>query len=335
MKHDKLTWIFLVLIGGLFSACERNDDEPILPATRISRLYVSFSDVQNDELADPLKHIAVFDPVNAETLADPEWFQSDVQGGAGIYFSPEIGKVIQGSVEDSTIKTFSVSSTGVLSSSTFYSDSTLGNQRALVLDPVSGYLYLSDDQESRIAVYGDGGIRSGNRHADKHFFLDGKPWGLARSEDSLFVALAGGAHRVLFIEGASKLDSGQLGTVPYLEVEGASDLRGIAFSKELDILALTDIGNQSIYVYENALEAFKSGILAPSYVLQGAQTGMQEPISVAIDPREEEKKIYVTDRASRRILRFTLGDSGDTAPEILYEFSNPNMTPVSIYLDAR
>ena len=335
MKHPNFVLIFLLLLGGLFSACERNDDEPLLPPTRISRLYVSFSNIQDNELEDPYKHIAIFDPVNAETVPEPEWFQSDVAGGAGIYFSPSIGKVIQGSVEDSTIKTFTVSSTGVLSNSTFYSDSTLGTQRDLVLDPVSGNLYLSDDQLSRIAVFEDGGVRSGTRKADKHLFLDAKPWGLDRSEDSLFVALAGNAHRVLFIDEVSKRDSGQLGPVPYLEVEGATDLRGIAFSKDLNLLALTDIGNQSIYIYEQAMEAFQDGVLTPSYIIHGAQTTLREPISIAIDSREDELKLYVADRASRHILRFNIGDQGDIAPQLIYDFTSTGMTPVSIALDAR
>lgn len=336
MKHFNLLLALLMLLTGILSSCERNDDEPLLPPTRISRLYVSFSNVQNNELADPYNNIAVFDPVNLEELPEPGWFQSDVKGGAGIYFSPEIGKVIQGSIEDSTIRTFTVSSTGVLSTSTFYSDSTLGNQQALVLDPVSGNLYLSDDQESRIAVYADGGIRSGNDGATKHFFLDGKPWGLARSEDSLFVALAGGAHRILFIESVSKIDSGQLGSVPSIEIEGAADLRGLAFSKALDLLAITDVQNHCVYVFENAMEVFKQSAPAtPTYIIQGPQTTLQEPISIAIDPREEEMKFYVADRASRKILRFKISDTGDMAPETFYDFSESGMIPISIYLDAR
>lgn len=336
MKHSNLLLVLLAMLSGTLSSCERNDDEPLLPPTRISRLYVSFSNVQDDELADPYKNIAVFDPVNLAEIPEPEWFQSDVEGGAGIYFSPEIGKVIQGSVEDSTIRTFTVSSTGVLSTSTFYSDSTLGSQQAMVLDPVSGNLYLSDEQESRIAVFADGGIRSGNDGANKHLFLEGKPWGLARSEDSLFVALAGSAHRVLFIESVSKRDSGQLGSVPSIEVEGAADLRGIAFSKSLDLLVVTDVQNHCVYVFENAMGAFEQDTpVAPSYTIQGPQTTLQEPISIAIDPREEEMKLYVADRSSRKILRFKISDNGDTAPEAFYDFSQQGMTPVSIFLDAR
>lgn len=336
MKYFNIYLVLLVLCSGLISSCERNDDEPLLPPTRISRLYVSFSNFQDDELADPYKNIAIFDPVNLEEIPAPEWFQSEVQGGAGIYFSPEIGKVIQGSVEDSTIRTFSVSSMGVLSSSTFYSDSTIGNQRDLAFDAVSGNLYLSDDQQSRIAVYADGGVRSGNKPANKHLILDGKPWGLALSGDSLFVALAGDSHRILLIESVSEIDSGLLNNIPSLEINGAADIRGVAFSKVLNMLVVTDVGNHSIYVIENALEAFKTDSpVKPNRIIRGSETLLSEPVSVSIDPRENEMKIYVANRKTQSILRFNLSDDGNISPEAFYDFSQRGMIPVSIYLDAR
>src|SRR3546814_14540202 len=118
-----------------------------------SDLYVSFSDIQNDDLGEPFKNIAIFDPSDGPILSEPEWFESNVIEGAGITFDPFVSRVFQGSQQDSTIKSFSVNQMGVLGSGSSFRDTTLGSQPDLVFDHISTNLYVSNNATNSIHVY--------------------------------------------------------------------------------------------------------------------------------------------------------------------------------------
>src|SRR5690606_38097728 len=153
MRKSGLFSLLFILSFGLFSACERNDDEPILPKTAISRLYVSFSDETLDDLQEPYRNIAVFDPAGSESLSEPFDYNSQVQGGAGIYFDAFAGRVFQGSFRNRSIKTFSVNNQGAVGTGTTFRDSTLLSQRDLAYDRSSRNLYVSDNLSQSIYVY--------------------------------------------------------------------------------------------------------------------------------------------------------------------------------------
>jgi len=334
---------------GFFSACERNDDEPALPKTPISRLYVSFSDIQDNDLDEPYKNIAVFDPANAEVLSDPFEYNSAVQRGAGIYFSPTAGRVFQGSAQNRSIKTFSVNKQGAVGTGSTFRDSTLLNQRDLAYDPTSKNLYVSDNLSQSIYVYAQALNRNGEIRPNKKFQLTGQPWGVhlqgdTIQGDSLFIAIAGTAKEVQLLERVSKIDSGIVNASKKIVIPGATDLRGITYSSRLNMLVLTDYGSGKIYIIENAKQAFTTqGDVTPTRTIEGAQTKLQTPIDVSIDDREEQLFIYVVDNANvaenannskgqGKLLRFKTTDSGNVAPNADYQFE---LRPVSIHLDAR
>src|SRR5690554_6224598 len=187
MKVQGIYLLSLFLIVTSIVACKRNDDEPLLPPTRISRLYVSFSDVQTDDLAEPFKNIAVFDPADSAALKEPVYFNSQVIEGSGIFFNPNAKRVFQGSVRNFTVKTFSVSEVGVLGSATSFVDSTLTSQPDLAYDAISTNLYVSNNLTNSIHVYAKGTQRSGilKNGPDKRFELGIQPRGLALDNDSL------------------------------------------------------------------------------------------------------------------------------------------------------
>src|SRR3546814_15318966 len=83
MRNQFIVVFILFVLVGAIVACERNDDEPVLPPTRISRLYVSFSDIQNDDLGEPFKNIAIFDPSDGPILSEPEWFERSEERRVG------------------------------------------------------------------------------------------------------------------------------------------------------------------------------------------------------------------------------------------------------------
>lgn len=338
MKTHATYYLLLLLIVSSIVACKRNDDEPLLPPTRISRLYVSFSDVQADDLAIPYNNIAVFDPADSASLAEPISFNSQVIEGAGIFFNPSVKRVFQGSVRNFTIKTFSVSEIGVLGAGTSFVDSTLTSQPSLAYDPISTNLYLSNNLTNSIHVYARGTQKSGvlKHGPDKRFQLPAQPRGLVLDNDSIMVVLrtSEDINEIALLENpASKIDSGIVNSYKKITVTGASDLRGIAYSHKLNLLVVSDFSSGTIYFIENARDAFSQNqTLSPNQSLSGALTQISQPIDVAIDEREDKSFLYVADRGKKKIMRFKLSDRGNIAPAAVF---TTKLTPVSIYLDAR
>ena len=338
-KTNAVYFLSLLLLATSIIACKKNDDEPILPPTRISRLYVSFSDVQTDDLATPFNNIAVFDPADSASLAQPNYFNSQVVEGSGIFFSPTAKRVFQGSVQNFSIKTFSVSVAGVLGSGTTFRDSTLTSQPDLAYDAVSTNLYVANNLTNSIHVYSraaqlNGVLRNG---PIKRFQLSAQPRGLVLDNDSIMVVLraSGGINEIGLLENPTKIDSGIVNLTKKITVTGASDLRGIAYSHKLNLLVVSDAVTSKVYFIENAREAFTQNLTVPAdEALSGALTRISQPIDVAIDDRDDKMFLYVADRAesTKSILRFSLSDRGNVAPQTAFALP---LFPASIYLDAR
>jgi len=338
MRKPGLFVLIVIFSLSLFSACERNDDEPVLPQTEISRLYVSLEEVQRDDLQEPYDNIAVFDPADGESLLTPFAYNSRVIIGAGIYFNPFAGRVFQGSVENQSIKTFSVNTQGAVGSGTTFRDSTLINQRDLVYDHSSRNLYVSDNLSQSIFVYSQALNRNGEVRPSKKFQLSGQPWGLhlqgdTTRGDSLFIAIAGAGKEVQLLERPARIDSGIVSASKKITLPVATDLRGITYSSRLNTLVLADFAASKIYIIENAREAFTAQtMVTPTRIIEGASTQLQNPIDVSIDDRDDRLFIYVADRTSKKVLRFRSTDSGNVAPNAVFQFA---LTPVSIHIDAR
>lgn len=339
MRKSGLFILLFIFSIGFFSACERNDDEPVLPTTEISRLYVSFFDVKTDDLEDPYKNIAVFDPANSETFLKPFDYNTGVLEGAGVYFDPFAGKVFQGSLRDQSIKSFSVNAQGAVGTGSTFRDSTLLYQRDLVYDHSSKNLYVSDNLSQSIYVYFQALNRNGNIRPNKKFKLNGQPWGLylqgdTTRGDSLFIVMAGASAEVQLLQNLTKIDSGDVAASKSIKISGATDLRGITYSDRLNTLFLTDFGSGKVYIIEHAKEAFNTqGVIAPTRIIEGTQTQLKTPIDISVDDREGKLLIYVIDRESKKLLRFKIQDDGNVIPDAVYgQFA---LTPVSIYSDVR
>lgn len=337
MTNRLFKGIFLCffLITITLVSCKRNDDEPLLPPTRISRLYVSFLEVQPDDLALPYNNIAVFDPADSVLFSTPQLFNSQVEEGAGIYFNPYAKRVFQGSLKDFSIKTFSVSLIGVLGTASSFIDSTLVSQAGLAYDQASTNLYVSNNLTNSIHAYKTAANINGVlKKGPKRFVLNSQPRGLVLDNDSIMVVLRGGSlNQVGLLENPSKIDSGLVTLSKAITISGASDLRGIAYSNKLNLLVLSDVGNGNVYIIENAREAFtQSSVITSHQTISGALTQISQPIDVAIDDRDEKMFLYVADREKKLVLRFKLADRGNTQPDAVTKTA---LTPVSIYLDAR
>lgn len=338
MRDYRLFFLFIAVGFGFLTSCERNDDEPVLPQTPISRLYVSFSDVQSSDLEEPYRNIAVFDPAHETPIPVPVRYDSEVDEGAGIFFDPFSSRIFQGSLRNQTIKTFSVNAQGSIGTGVSFRDSTLLSQRDLAYDHSSKYLYVSDNLAGSIYGYAQALTNNGEVPPNKIFALGGAPWGVyfqgdTLAGDSLFITMAGQLKEVWLLDKPHTIDSGQVSASKKISIADAADLRGIAFSSKLNLLVLSDFSTNSIYLIENAREAFNSqGSVSPTRIIAGAETLLDGPIDVAIDDRDERNLLYVISRNNKKLLRYPLASEGNIAPEASHNFT---LEPVSIYLDAR
>lgn len=329
-------FVFSVLLLTV-TGCQRNDDEPLIPTRPISRLYVSLFDFQADETQDPYHNLGVIDPADGERMQGV-LYNSQVNGGGSVYFSPQAGRIFQASTNNQAIVLLSVSDIGVPTRSGMLMNEDLTGIRGLQYDHASRNLFVSNTQTpSGIYIFDNPMNRNGETDPHRFYALDGiRPWGIIYQRDSLLVARTGedGGVNVYTDVQQSIKDSTALVLSSSVRITGANSIRGIAYSSKLDLLVLTDFEEGRILFFENAQALFsQSQVTAtPDRVLQGASTGLINPIDIAIDDRDNAHLLYVADRMRKAVLRFDLQASGNTAPQTVTEFP---IRPESVFLDAR
>lgn len=368
----KILFLYLIpALLIIVVSCQRDDDEP--PAKEIksiSRLYVSTSDYQAGASTN-LENIWVVDPADSDEFppdSEIKGYLSAAKGGRTIHYSPlSNGMVFQSSINlpgtnDTSVQVLSVNVIGSPSSRAKLSNRRLDNVRGL------GYTVVNNStgtlsQEYLLA------IQKSDTVANPYLFaffkpissgflarprfqmvLDFIPWGLTIHEKDVYIVRTGDAN----IEGGvavyknftqnliEKSDTTLTGIAPssMLTIEGARNLRGISYSSVKDILVLTDysvtgnvVGNGRILIFENFSSRATTEKIAPTRVIQGVATKLQQPMDVAIDPREGGRYIYVADPGAKRVFRYQITDEGNIAPND--ELNLKNRAPESISLDAR
>ncbi|WP_345230515.1 hypothetical protein [Olivibacter ginsenosidimutans] len=356
MRRAFLLSFLVLLIVGVWVTCKRADDEPDYPISPISRLYVSFSDLATDD-SGPLENIVVYDPADSTdyfpTTGSSEALNSTPKRGMGIFFSPILSQGFQISHDDTTVKYFSVNDVGTLgtTSRSFKDTVQLHSPRAIEYDRYSDLLFITNDatDTASLNMYYNPGKLSGQQYPKKRLQLDARPWDLASgmkiSDDSvMLVSMLGDTKQIWAFKMHNITAGDQLvkGTPDYtLTITGANDLRGIAYSDSLDMLAITDLGEDAsgttvdgkVYLIENASQVIASGgNILPSRIITGAATTLANPVDVAIAGSPDRNQfIYVADR-NKRILRFAIDAASDTAPD---QSVSTSLTPSFIYLDAR
>lgn len=329
--------LLLTLLPVLFFGCVRNDDEPLIPRAPISRLYVSLFEFQTDETADPYYNMGVLDPADAEVM-NGSVFNSGVQEGSGVFFSPEAGRLFQGSVLNQTIILMSVTDVGIPQQSGRISNEDLTAIRGLHYDHNNRNLYVANNwTPSGIYVFDNPMNRNGEVEPLRYFPLGGvRPWGITMWDDQLLVVRTGEQGGVNLYKDVTGQISGTEDMTPdaMLTVSGTSSLRGVAYSKQLDLMVLTDYDQARLLVFENASELFNQGeaTIVPTRIISGAATGLMGPTDVSIDDRADSELIYVADKRSKSILRFDAAASGNTPYQAVTVFP---LSPEAIFLDAR
>lgn len=336
------TWNFpfvvlLVLTALMLSACVRNDDEPLIPSAPISRLYVSLQEFQSDETADPYLNLAIIDPADAEVMQGSV-FNSGVQEGSGVFFSPEISRIFQGSVLNQSVVLMSVTDVGIPQRSGQITNENMTAIRGLHYEHDQRMLYVANNwTPSGLYLFDNPINRNGETEALHYFPLNGvRPWGITMWDDQLLVVRTGSPGGInVYRDMTTQLkDSTDLIPSAVLDVAGANTLRGVAYSKKLDLLVLTEYDQPRLLIFEQASELFSQsqGTINPSRVIAGPETELAGPTDVAIDDREGVEALYVSDKRSKSVLRFRLDASGNARPQAKTTFT---LSPEALYLDGR
>ncbi|WP_159634184.1 hypothetical protein [Sphingobacterium composti Ten et al. 2007 non Yoo et al. 2007] len=366
--------LFLYLIPTLLLAavsCQRDDDEPpARPEKPISRLYVSTSDYQAGASSN-LENLWVIDPADDDSFGDANNIKgivSGAKGGKTIHYSPlNQGMVFQSSINsfgtnDTSVQVLSINLQGLPTYRAKLSNRRLDNVRGMnyvVVNNNEGTLnqdFLLALQKSDtvatpylFAFYRP--VNSGFLAKPRFQMpLDFIPWGLKIQDKDMYIVRTGDADNmgavVAYKDFTQKLiervDSTLTNIKPSytLSIAGAHNLRGIAYSKEKDIMVITDynvsgntVSNGRILIFDNFSANNTDKSISPSRVITGAATKLVQPMDVAMDERPDGKYIYVADSGAKRVFRYMIEDSGNVAPN--GELNLKNRTPESISLDSR
>lgn len=362
MKVAKYSfYIYAVLLTMVAWSCERDDDEPRKPRKPISRLYISTAEYVEGSADAKYRNIFVIDPADSSlfTSQGALSYTSGARGGNIIHFSPFAKSVFQSSVntaayQDTTIQVMSVNDNGQLASS-----GTVGNR---LFNNIKGLAYNGFDDQLFFTNLGDGPGLGGdtvsvfvvNRPKNYRGFakpayqvvLDERVWGMQLDSTHLYLSKTGVDGGMLvfkeFVDVVNaKPDTLVEDIVPTykLIVPGTTNIRGFSYSKEADILVLSDyVQNANVFsdarilIFENFSGYTSNGNMTPTRIISGAATKLQQPVDVAIDTREGGKYIYVADARAKLVFRFNVSDNGDVAPDNELSVGN---TPYSIFLDSR
>lgn len=332
----QLVWAFWGLVALACASCMRNDDEPALPERPISRLYISMSDFQTDETADPFMNLVVIDPADSAAMESASAYRTEARGGGSIHFDPAIGSVFQGNRTDTNIYVLSVSNRGILSVSGSFGNGLLDAMRGIWYHHPSQNLYIANQTSpSMLYVYNAPQRNRGFREPTHSLSLgEVRPWGICMYDNNMLIARTGENGGVsVYTDLPADTNDTSLEPSATLVVAGASGIRGIAYSKALDVMALSDYNQNQVYIFEQASTLFSSsGTITPTRVLSGANTGLSGPIDVTIDDREGGERLYVANADTKMVLRFALSASGNASPEtgVVLPYA-----PASIHVDAR
>ena len=306
-----------------------------MPKSTVSRLYVSNADTDA-----AVSNTMIFDPADQAEFKQPYSFNSQLPDANGILFDPFSGTVFQVSRLNKNIRTFKVNTDGSLSNQNSFIHDGLVSARELAFDRSRNMLYVSSNADSAIYVYQDVSTLKGTVTASKKLKLNGQPWGIHLDNNRLFVVIDQNRVEVQLFEQASELVVGMITPTKKITVNGATRLHGITYSADKDVLILTDIAEATatgfdsdgaVYVIADANSKFTAtgSSVSPTSAIKGVLTGLGNPVDVAWDAKD---RVYIAEKARRKILVFKFTDSGNIAPSVV---ANLNTSPESIYLDAR
>ena len=360
-KISPIYYVFAVLAIILgFYACERDDAEPDLEMRKFTRLYVSFEEYTPTK-NPPDTNIRVIYPADSSVFSFNGRHVSQVQGGGPMYFEPRLNAIFQASVNragtnDTSIAVLNMGSSGSLNNVGLAKSRYYTNVRGMVYHHRTNVLFIVNGAGSDAGVYVMERPRYANRESQPVKKLRNSSlamWGAAYQNEKLFTAKTSSTTDspagIYVFEGIANKEVnpqdsiGRLEPTHLLEIDGASNLRGLFYDTVKNVMAVAQMGEPGtagsgrILIFENFSDLLAEQTITPTRVITGAKTGLVSPVDVVIDTREEGVYLYVADRTERKISRFRYTDDGDVEPDKVIDTSTlkDGRTPVSLTLDTR
>ncbi|MGJ1264261.1 hypothetical protein [Sphingobacterium spiritivorum] len=368
------------VITGIVS-CERSDDEPPVTKGKIGRLYISFSNYRDGATPFPtIGIIDNADSVLANGGDMSTIFKlrnisitSGVKGGATLYFDPFVQRIYQSpknenGLSDTVLRHMSYNLNGIPASTNSIQNSVMGSVRGMAINiPENNneprFLYVTKTSRTGInrdvqpvgiykfnSAIANGYVRYGQKITLAGLGEERAPWGLAINGKTLYASISGPNGGVMVLPNVvNNLDTllADYSNTQMHTIAGASKVRGISYHLLKDILVLTDYKGEGpsavgkIYIIEN-FSKLPAGEITPTRTIQGASTGLIEPVDVSIDKRANGTFMFVVDKSSRYISRFKITDNGNVAPDARLKVDktpetgiNVEMIPEGIYFDGR
>lgn len=356
--------IGVIAFMGLLS-CERDDSEPTDENSSISRLYISTAEYQINTTLQRYNNLFILDGVDQPDFGNAEYmagYASGIKGGAGVLFDPELRHILQASVNegaytDTSVQVLNVNPlTGLPGERGFVRSDLLTAVKGMTYHGATRFLFLTNlAATSHLYAYERPESRNNpvKPNISMAFPADVEPSGVFIRNVSLelnnernvtYVSTLGQDGRILgynelpnrFL--VNREDSIRNNITPdfTLTVPGTENLNAMAYSPTLDLMVAVDFSSANvgqILFFEAFSTKTTTGQLRPDRVISGANTLLENPISIAIDTREGASYLYVADRGEKAVLRFQITDEGNVAPNA--ELRIPNRTPMGISLDAR
>jgi len=314
--------------------------EPV-PDTGTARLFVSNASATNT--------LHIYDPADAPTsLGMPRVVQTDAEDGNGVAVAPLGNMLFQVGRTDGVIKIFGSATklTGTPPLLTSFSDPAMTSGREIAFDEDRQLLYVANNVDSTILVYNNPVSWDGMVSSLRKFKVAGQPWGIHfdKANNRLFVLLDLEARTIEVYNNPGALQGGKVTPDRSFKIAGSTRLHGITYSSKADVLIVTEIGaaaggnfasDGGIYIFENAKNVINSSKaeVMPTRTIKGAvNTSLGNPVDVAYDDRNGKKRIYVAEKANKKILVFKLKDEGDVKPMIS---ADAQESPEAIFLDVR
>lgn len=345
---------FIVLLLG-FCACEREDGEPNLEMRKFTRLYVSFEEYTPGK-NPPDTSVRIIYPADSSVFAFNGRHKSEVKGGGAIHYEDRLGVVFQASanrsgVNDTALAILEMGSSGSLKNAGLPKSRYYNAVRGMVYHAATNVLLMVNGAGPDAGVYIMDRPRYANRERQPIKKLRNRNlqmWGAAYENDRLFTAKTSAPAGIYVFEDITstavdpKDSVGTLEADRILNIEGASNLRGLCYDTVKNVMAIAQTGDGTlgagrILIFDHFSDMIDADQITPTRVITGINTGLVSPVDVVLDTRKSGVYLYVADRGAKKISRFRYTDDGNVAPDKVIDTGalKDGSTPVGLTLDTR
>ncbi|UCS92695.1 hypothetical protein KZP23_18725 [Echinicola marina] len=302
-QTNKFLAIGLLATTALFNISCDNDDDMGMPENNVASLFVSSNTSGEVSIIDFSDENNITTTITSSAGTDAD----------GIYYDAESDEIIQlvrsdnslnvyGNIMSSMVSTGISISLGINTTGGFVSgrEIAVSNDMVVVADsPVA-----ANGNQSSLYVYQK---TSSGFTLQKTFAVDFALWGIHIEGNTLYAIVDKDSDLAVFTNFFSN-SSGMINPSKRVTIEGIIRTHGLTYSKEDDLMALTDIGDAGsdndgavtiITDFSNKLNATANGgtiTMAQQARIEGSNTFLGNPVDVAYSAKSQ--MIFVAERAN-------------------------------------